>query len=66
MLQKFFIIFQTLFVCAGSVVLLINVNWIFFLPSGIFIFGLILMRMGYMPSGRSLKRLEAASKLILS
>ncbi|KAJ8931650.1 hypothetical protein NQ314_015402 [Rhamnusium bicolor] len=47
--------------CVGGIILISTVNWTFLIPSCVLLIILMLLRMVYMPTGRSLKRLEAAN-----
>lgn len=53
-----------MFSLAGIIGLIATVNWKFLIPSVILIGSLIILRFLYIPTARSLKRLEAASKLL--
>ncbi|CAH1997626.1 unnamed protein product [Acanthoscelides obtectus] len=52
----------TLFHVAGMIGLIASVNWKFVIPSIILIICLVIMRFLYIPTSRSLKRLEAATR----
>lgn len=53
---------QILFGAGGSLVLIATVNWFFLIPALVFLILMILIRHLLLPTARSLKRLEAASK----
>nr|CAI5823654.1 unnamed protein product [Callosobruchus analis] len=53
---------STLFHVAGMIGLMATVNWKFIIPSVILILCLTVMRFLYIPTSRSLKRLEAATR----
>ncbi|KAJ8920723.1 hypothetical protein NQ315_004862 [Exocentrus adspersus] len=54
--------FRVAFSVSGIVLLMATVNWKFLFPSVIFFCILVIMRRFYLPTGRSLKRLEAATR----
>nr|CAH7736267.1 unnamed protein product [Callosobruchus chinensis] len=53
---------STLFHVAGMIGLMATINWKFIIPSVVLILCLIVMRFLYIPTSRSLKRLEAATR----
>lgn len=55
-------IFQILFTMTGIIGLILTADWTFIFPSIVLILALIIIRYLYIPTARSLKRLEAASK----
>ncbi|CAH1982549.1 unnamed protein product [Acanthoscelides obtectus] len=48
--------------CMGGIILIATVNWLLLLPCSVFLAILVLMRTAYIPTSRSLKRLEAATR----
>ncbi|KAJ8978760.1 hypothetical protein NQ317_017483 [Molorchus minor] len=54
--------FRVCFSVGGIIFLMAAVNWRFLIPSAIFFCILIVLRRLYLPTGRSLKRLEAATR----
>lgn len=54
--------FRVAFSMTGIIFLVAIVNWKFLIPFGVFFIILVILRRLYLPTGRSLKRLEAASK----
>ncbi|KAJ8923376.1 hypothetical protein NQ315_001934 [Exocentrus adspersus] len=52
----------TMFSVGGVVILIAVVNWRFFIPSLVFLAYLVMLRMFYIPTARSLKRLESATR----
>ncbi|KAJ8957017.1 hypothetical protein NQ318_012189 [Aromia moschata] len=53
---------NVIFSCIGGIVLVASVNWIFLIPSCVFLVLMVCLRMVYISTGRSLKRLGAAAK----
>uniref|UniRef100_A0A0U9HY72 Putative ABCC protein n=1 Tax=Chrysomela populi TaxID=154003 RepID=A0A0U9HY72_CHRPP len=53
---------MTGFMLAGNVGLIASVNWKFLVPSFVLLVSLVVMRFIYIPTSRSLKRLEAATR----
>ncbi|XP_030760637.1 probable multidrug resistance-associated protein lethal(2)03659 [Sitophilus oryzae] len=50
------------FACIGIVALVTSVSWTFLVPAGVLIAIMFLLRIIYMPTARSLKRLESATR----
>lgn len=70
MYEKFYIYmlinFQNTYMFIGIVFLITSVNLFALIPTAFLLVALYYMRRYYMPTARNLKRLEAASKLILA
>nr|CAH7727811.1 unnamed protein product [Callosobruchus chinensis] len=56
------ILISVMFTCMGSAIVVATVNWVLLIPCSAFFAVLVAMRMGYIPTSRSLKRLEAATR----
>ncbi|KAJ8925147.1 hypothetical protein NQ315_001332 [Exocentrus adspersus] len=55
-------LFGVLFSSIGSTILIATVNWLFLVPISVLLVVLVLIRMVYIATGRSLKRLESATR----
>ncbi|KAL1513293.1 hypothetical protein ABEB36_002717 [Hypothenemus hampei] len=53
---------RIIFSIGGAILLVASVNWIFFIPAAILLAQLYYVRGFYLPTGRSLRRLEAATR----
>ncbi|KAJ8978875.1 hypothetical protein NQ317_001204 [Molorchus minor] len=53
---------SVVFSAIGCIVLISSINWTFLIPAFIFLVITMLLRMAYIPTGRSLKRVSAAAK----
>nr|CAI5851682.1 unnamed protein product [Callosobruchus analis] len=56
------VLIGVMFTCMGSAIVVATVNWVLLIPCSAFFAVLVAMRMGYIPTSRSLKRLEAATR----
>lgn len=54
--------FQSFFIVLATIVLIASVNFSFLIPSSLLLVALFFIQRYYIPTGRSLKRLEAASE----
>ncbi|XP_050302533.1 ATP-binding cassette sub-family C member 4-like [Anthonomus grandis grandis] len=54
--------YRLVFMILGVIALVASVNWILFIPSFFFIIKLYFVQRLYLPAGRSLRRLEAATR----